>query len=133
MNGGNWNGGPWGGALGGPGPVQPYNGWVPLDQGYRESQRDLNSLRDFMRNNPDFATDYLNLMHALNPAYQNDAELEGRISREVLPNIERLELELRRKLDEKSGDQVRSAGTETIPQGYSDAVADYYRKLSKGK
>src|SRR5215469_5820996 len=132
-NGGNWNGGPWGGALGGPGPVQPYNGWVPLDQGYRESQRDMNSLRDFMRNNPDFATDYLNLMHALNPAYQNDAELEGRISREVLPNIERLELELRRKLDEKNGDQVRSAGTETIPQGYSDAVADYYRKLSKGK
>lgn len=131
--GGAWNGGSWGGPIGGPGPVGPYNGWVPLDQGYRESQRDLNSLRDFMRNNPDFATDYLNLMHTLNPVAQNDAELEGRISREVLPNIERLELELRRKLDEKNGDQVRSAGTETIPQGYSDAVADYYRKLSKGK
>jgi len=113
--------------------VQPYNGQIPLDQGYRESQRDLNGLRDFMRNNPDFATDYLNLMHTLNPVAQNDAELQGRISREVLPNIERLELELRRKLDEKNGDQVRSAGTETIPQGYSDAVADYYRKLSKGK
>jgi len=93
----------------------------------------LNQLRDFMRTNPDFASDYLNLMHALNSGVGNDAELEGRISREVLPNIERLELELRRKLDEKNGDQVRSAGTETIPQGYSEAVADYYRKLSKGK
>jgi hypothetical protein len=125
--------GGWGGAYGGPGPVQPYNGWVPLDQANRESQRDLNGLRDFMRNNPDFASDYLNLMHAINGAYQDKGELEGRISREVLPNMERLELELRRKLDEKNGDQVRSAGTETIPPGYSDAVADYFRKLSKGK
>ncbi|HLG96085.1 MAG TPA: hypothetical protein VKX49_07215 [Bryobacteraceae bacterium] len=132
-NGGAWNGGAWGGPYGGPGPVQPYNGWVPIDQGYRESQRDLNALRDFMRNNPDFASDYLNLMHAMNGAYQDKGELEGRISREVLPNMERLELELRRKLDEKNADQVRSAGTETIPPGYSNAVADYFRKLSKGK
>jgi hypothetical protein len=51
----------------------------------------------------------------------------------VLPEVERLELELRRKLDEKTSDQVRSAGTETVPQGYSDAVAEYFRKLSKGK
>ena len=29
--------------------------------------------------------------------------------------------------------EVRSAGTETVPPGYSDAVADYFRKLSKGK
>lgn len=86
-----------------------------------------------MRNNPDFATDYLNLMHAMNGAYQDKGELEGRINREVLPNIERLELELRRKLDQKNGDEVRSAGTETIPPGYSNAVADYFRKLSKGK
>ena len=47
--------------------------------------------------------------------------------------MERLELELRRKLDDKNGDQVRSAGSETIPQGYSGAVADYFRKLSKSK
>ena len=131
--GGAWNGGAWGGPYGGPGPVQPYNGWIPVDQGYRESQRDLNSLRDFMRNNPDLATDYLNLMHAMNGAYQDKGELEGRISREVLPNMERLELELRRKLDDKNADQVRSAGTETIPSGYSNAIADYFRKLSKGK
>jgi hypothetical protein len=93
----------------------------------------MNSLRDFFKNNPDFATDYLQLMHALNPAYQNDAELQGRLSREVLPQMERLELELRRKLDEKNADQVHSAGTETVPPGYSNAIADYFRKLSKGK
>ncbi len=45
--------------------------------------------------------------------------------------MERLELELRRKLEDKNSDQVRSAGSETVPAGYSDAVADYFRKLSK--
>ena len=47
--------------------------------------------------------------------------------------MERLELELRRKLEDKNSDQVRSAGTETVSPGYSDAVADYFRKLSQGK
>ena len=28
---------------------------------------------------------------------------------------------------------VRSPGNEQIPQGYADAVAEYFRKLSKGK
>jgi hypothetical protein len=105
----------------------------PIEQGYRQSLNDLNSLREFIRNNPDFSGDYLQLMHSMNPAYQNDNELSQRISREVLPSMERLELELRRKLDEKNADQVRSAGSETIPQGYSDAVADYFRKLGKSK
>jgi len=128
------------GALGGPGPVSPHNGRFdglaplpPLEQGYRESLRDLNQLRDFVRSHPELSDDYLQLMHALNPAAQNDAELSGRIGREVLPEMERLELEVRRKLDEKNADQVRSAGAETIPQGYSDAIADYFRKLSKSK
>ncbi len=93
----------------------------------------MNALRDFFRNNPELVGDYLQLMHNLNPAYQNDAELQGRIAREVLPGMERLELELRRKLDEKNADQVRSAGTETVPQGYSEAIAEYFRKLSKKK
>lgn len=63
----------------------------------------------------------------------NDAELSNRLSHEVLPELERMELELRRKLDEKNSDQVRSAGTESVPAGYSNAVADYFRKLSKSK
>jgi len=95
--------------------------------------RDLNQLREFIRTHPEYANDMLQLMHSLNPAYSNDAELTQRINHEVLPQIERLELELRRKLDEKNADQVRSAGQEQVPAGYSDAIAEYFRKLSKGK
>jgi hypothetical protein len=93
----------------------------------------MNQLRDFMRTHPEYANDMLQLMHSLNPIYVNDAELTQRINREVLPLMERLELELRRKLDEKNSDQVRSAGTERVPAGYADAIAEYFRKLSKGK
>lgn len=132
-----WQGGVWG-PRGGPGPVYPHNGYIadgpiPVDQGYRESLRDLGQLRDFLREHPEFNGDVQQLMRSLNPVYQNEAELVQRISREILPSMERLELELRRKLDDKNGDQVRSAGTETIPPGYAGAVADYFRKLSKGK
>ena len=110
------------------------DGQMPIEQAYRESLRDLNQLRDFIRQNPDVAGDYSNLMRALNPQYaNNDAELSQRLSHEVLPEMERLELELRRKLEDKNSDQVRSAGSETVPPGYSNAVADYFRKLSKGK
>ncbi len=122
---------------GGGGPVTPNNGYAgggPIDQAYRESLRDLNQMRDLVRQNPDMAGDYSNLSRALNPGFtSNDAELSQRLSHEVLPEMERLELELRRKLDEKNSDQVRSAGSETVPAGYSDAVADYFRKLSQGK
>ena len=110
------------------------DGQVPMEQAYRESLRDLNQIRDLLRQNPDIAGDYSNLSRALNPGFvSNDAELSQRLSHEVLPEMERLELELRRKLDDKNSDQVRSAGSETVPPGYSDAVADYFRKLSKGK
>ena len=110
------------------------DGPIPIEQAYRESLRDLNQIRDFVRQNPDVAGDYSNLSRALNPAFvSNDAELSNRLSHEVLPEMERLELDLRRKLEEKNSDQVGSAGSETVPPGYSDAVADYFRKLSKGK
>lgn len=108
------------------------DGPVNIEQAYRESLRDLNQLRDFIRQNPDIAGDYSNLSRALNPGFtSNDAELSTRLSHEVLPEMERLELDLRRKLDDKNADQVRSAGAEIVPPGYSDAVADYFRKLSK--
>jgi len=120
---------PFGGAGGG--QLTPHNGQI--EQGYRESLRDLNELRDFARTHPEFMGSYQQMLRALNPAYTNPDELSRRLDHEVLPGLERLELELRRKLDEKNSDQVRSAGTETIPPGYSDKVADYFRKLSKGK
>ena len=43
-------------------------------------------------------------------------------------------MELRRKVDEANGGGiVRSPGSEKVPHGYADKVAEYFRKLSKSK
>jgi len=62
-----------------------------------------------------------------------DPVLQERISNTVLPTIENLELQLRRKLDGRDAGQVRTSAVEKAPQGYADAVAEYFRRLSRGK
>ena len=74
-------------------------------------------------------------MQRLNPNnYANDPLLAERIQSTLLSGIEQVEMELRRKVDDAaSGGSVRSPGGEKIPQGYADAVAEYYRRLGKSK
>ena len=74
-------------------------------------------------------------MQRLNPnTYANDPLLAARIQSTLMGGIEQVEMELRRKVEDADGTgSVRSPGGEKVPQGYQDKVADYYRKLSKGK
>ena len=72
-------------------------------------------------------------LRQMNLGAASDTEMASRINRQILPELERLELQLRRKLDEKGLGQVRSAGSERVPPGYAESVAEYFRKLSKGK
>ena len=52
----------------------------------------------------------------------------------VLPVSTSLSLgQLRRMLDGEQGAYVRSGSTEPVPPGYADAVAEYFRRLSKEK
>ena len=63
----------------------------------------------------------------------NDPLLNERIQ-SALAGVEQVEMELRRKVEDTGGNgSVRSPGGEKVPQGYADAVAEYYRKLSKSK
>ena len=75
-------------------------------------------------------------LHQFDPAQQhmtNDPLLSERIQ-SALANLEQVELELRRKVDSANGGgAVRSPGNQPIPEGYLDAVAEYYRKLSQVK
>ncbi len=59
-------------------------------------------------------------------------EMDARIQREVLPSLEQIELQLRRKVeDSKAG--ARNPAPERIPSGYADRVADYFRRLSRAQ
>ena len=48
----------------------------------------------------------------------------------LLSNVDALELQLRRQLDEKQGGTIRNTDPAKIPAGYQESVAEYYRKLS---
>ena len=89
-------------------------------------------------NDPAMVQDLQNLirdMQRLNPNnYANDPLLAERIQSTLMGNIQQVEMELRRKVEDANGNgSVRSPGGEKVPQGYQDKVADYYRKLSKNK
>jgi hypothetical protein len=111
----------------------PHNGWVP-DQVARDAQRDLSALRMQLRDRPELAGQVQDLLQQLQhmAAFQNPQELSDRLSREILPEMERIELQLRRELGE-GGSQVRNSSSEPVPAGYADAVAEYFKRLSKGK
>jgi len=71
-------------------------------------------------------------MQRLNPRnFPGNPALLGRIDAELLPQVEQIELRLRRKLDNLTpgGTLVRSGSQ----AGYGDAVAEYFRRLSKEK
>jgi hypothetical protein len=96
----------------------------------------LNELRQAFKDNPELTREIGNLEQEISRLKIGDVssqELQNRISREVLPNLEALELVLRKQVDERGEGQVRSGTTDRVPAGYSDAVAEYFRKLSKGK
>jgi hypothetical protein len=106
----------------------------------RTSTQTLQSLRQLQQQtqgDPAMAQDVQALirdMQRLNPnTYANDPLLAERIQAALISNVQQVEMQLRRKVDDSGSGSVRSPGGEKVPQGYADAVAEYYRKLSKGK
>ncbi len=57
-------------------------------------------------------------------------EMEARLRQDLLPNLERLEAELSRRLEDPAGAQ-RMNRNEPAPEQYRDAVAKYFRTLSQ--
>ena len=101
----------------------------------REGLRDLSELRQEMADSPELAGEVADVMRELqkyDPArLANDPLLAERIKSSVLPAIQQLELQLRRKLEAGNSGEVRTSSTDRVPTGYGDAVAEYFRKLSK--
>ena len=116
-------------------PVQPDNSPVPPQRAYDETLRDLNQLRQAVREDPESAKEVQQLiqeMERLDPSrFPGNPALVEQLHSQVLADVDKLELQLRRQLDDKDAGQVRSGDTKTVPQGYEESVAEYYRRLSK--
>jgi hypothetical protein len=108
-----------------------------IERALREGMRELSQMRQELRDTPELQGDVQEALRELQKydpeKIANDPKLAERIQSAIMPMIEQLELQLRRNLDATDGSQVRTSATERVPQGYADAVADYFRRLSKGK
>ena len=139
QRGGN-QGGAWNGGYGGPlwdhgGPWGGRYDPQALQGTYRDTIQSLQQLQQQLKDDPGTQHDIQGLLRDLrnlNPAdFNNDPLLNERINA-ALANVEQVEMELRRKVDDSTGGgSVRSPGSQPVPQGYSEAVAEYFRKLSK--
>jgi hypothetical protein len=129
----------YGGGYGRFGPEGVYD--TPLDrpvdpnEATRNAVRDLNDMRQLFKDNPDIQREITQVEHDLQKLTVGDIatpELQQRLNREILPNIQALEVKLRREVEEKGGGQVKSGSTDKVPPGFSKDVEEYFRKLSKG-
>ena len=140
-----WGGGNNGGNRSGAinyGQLQGPQGGVPSDitpldteRAYREGMRELGELRRSAES-PEMQKDIdalLREMQQIDPrTFPGNPVLLERLNAQIIPHIEQIELQLRRQLEEKQSGQVKSGAAERVPPGYADAVAEYFRKLSRG-
>ena len=102
---------------------------------YSQTLRSLQQLQQQVKDDPNMGkdiADLVNQMKKMDPyAFSNDPLLAERIQGAVMAGVEQVELQLRRKVEDTNGGNIRSQGTEKIPAGYTDAIAEYRKKLSK--
>jgi hypothetical protein len=114
-------------ATGGPGPAIG-NDYAGLPDAIRQLSglRQQVGARDRqLRDEIDGALWSLNRMYGARSGL-----LDSRISHEVLPSLERLEVELSRRVGNE-GENARTAASESAPEKYRDAVAEYFKRLSR--
>jgi hypothetical protein len=149
---GNANGGFQSGAPGGPrawrgGPAAGFGAYIqPLGAGSSQRSdsdelalqgaiRELGGLRRLLRSKPDSAADVQQLMRdlqRLGPGrFQSNPALVEQLRAQALTSLDKLELGLRREMDNEQSGKIRSGDFLQVPPGYQGSVAEYFRRLSK--
>ena len=117
------------------GPATPDNSPVPADPEatFRQGLTELNQLHHLAQNDPAALKEIQDLaraMQRLDPRrFPGNPALVEQLHTEVLSGVDKLELQLRH--DTEALGQVRATKEAAVPPGYEEAVADYYRRLSK--
>ncbi len=146
--GGNSNGGRWDGErfYGGydPGSLTRAQGTerkpepitqADIERAYQEALHDLNALRQTVRGEPGPLGDIKDLQRELDHLdprrFPGNPAMLQELHAQVLASMDKLELQIRRAMDDKQSGQVRTGDAQRVPDGYQDSVADYFRRLSK--
>jgi hypothetical protein len=119
------------------GPAAPDNSPVPADpeRTFQQGMAELNQLHHLAQNDPAALKEVQELareMQRLDPRrFPGNPAMVEQLHTEVLAGVDKLELQLRH--DDQTPGQVRATKESAVPPGYEEAVADYYRRLSKGQ
>jgi hypothetical protein len=103
----------------------------------RQGLQELNQLRQSAKNDPAALREIQDLvkeMQQLDPSrFPGNPAMVEQLHTQVLNDVDKLELQIRRNADDPQMGQVRTSKAPTVPAGYQDAVAEYFRQLGKGK
>ncbi len=117
-------------------PSPPSRDATPIPEpAYRDSMAELNQLRQTLKDDPESSRqvqDLIREMQRLDPSrFPGNPAIIEELHNRVLGDVDKLELQLQRAADAKQPGQVHNAESQPVPPGYEDAVAEYFRRLSK--
>jgi hypothetical protein len=102
------------------------------ERSYQLGMRELNQLRQMVKDDPRAAKEVAELarqVQQLDPKrFLRNPEMVEQLHREVLSAVDKLELQLQR---DGAASQARTGKSYTIPPGYQESVAEYYKGLTK--
>ena len=116
--------------------VAPQQGPNPADTQRQIDQglNLLNQVQAVVQDSPEARQQLQSLidqMRGLDPRrFPGNPALVEQMHQQLVSNVDALELQLRRKLDESRGSTIRNTDPAKVPAGYQNSVAEYYRKLS---
>jgi hypothetical protein len=104
------------------------------ERAYQQEMRELNQLRQMTHDDPQTAKEVADLtrqMQHLDPnRFPGNPAMVEQMHRDALSSVDRLELELQRA---GIAAEARTGKPYAVPAGYQDAVAEYYKRLSKSQ
>lgn len=110
---------------------------VPADSeaDFRNGLTELNQVQRLTQNDPEAQKETEELireMQHLDPKrFPGNPALVEQLHTQVLSDVDKLELQLRQNSGDQPTAEIRSTQTSTVPNGYQDAVSEYFRRLSK--
>lgn len=98
--------------------------------GTRDAIDELSALRSQLGRNDHLNRYVDNAIGSLRQMYGQKGLLDARIHQNAVASLERLEIELTRRVDQEQAGGARTGAPETASEKYRDAVAAYFRRLS---
>jgi hypothetical protein len=104
------------------------------EKDYQLGLRELNQLRQMAASDPQSAKDVAELtrqMQHLDPSrFPGNPAMVEQMHQEILTSLDRIELRFER---DGLSSQARTGKPDSVPEGYQESVAEYYRHLSKSQ